>query len=156
MGISNAIITIMDKNTLEIKDKLISYATSLDTKDWVALNSVFDKSATAEYGSDSIGLKIKSSSRNEIVSMCKSSLNGCGFTQHLLGNFIINIDNENATSKCYVRVYHVGLEPNEKEFYEMFGEYIDDWRLIDNSWFIIHRKLIVNFEKGNREKVLAP
>ena len=156
MGISNAIITIMDKNTLEIKDKLISYATSLDTKDWVALNSVFDKSATAEYGSDSIGLKIKSSSRNEIVSMCKSSLIGCGFTQHLLGNFIINIDNENATSKCYVRVYHVGLEPNEKEFYEMFGEYIDDWRLIDNSWFIIHRKLIVNFEKGNREKVLAP
>jgi hypothetical protein len=147
---------MMDKNTLEIKDKLISYATSLDTKDWVALNSVFDKSATAEYGSDSIGLKIKSSSRNEIVSMCKSSLNGCGFTQHLLGNFIINIDNENATSKCYVRVYHVGLEPNEKEFYEMFGEYIDDWRLIDNSWFIIHRKLIVNFEKGNREKVLAP
>ena len=146
----------MDKNTLEIKDKLISYATSLDTRDWVALNSVFDKSATAEYGSDSIGLKIKSSSRNEIVSMCKSSLNGCGFTQHLLGNFIINIDNENATSKCYVRVYHVGLEPNEKEFYEMFGEYIDDWRLIDNSWFIIHRKLIVNFEKGNREKVLAP
>jgi hypothetical protein len=146
----------MDKNTLEIKDKLISYATSLDTKDWAALNSVFDKSATAEYGSDSIGLKIKSSSRNEIVSMCKSSLNGCGFTQHLLGNFIINIDNENATSKCYVRVYHVGLEPNEKEFYEMFGEYIDDWRLIDNSWFIIHRKLIVNFEKGNREKVLAP
>ena len=146
----------MDKNTLEIKDKLISYATSLDTRDWVALNSIFDKSATAEYGSDSIGLKIKSSSRNEIVSMCKSSLNGCGFTQHLLGNFIINIDNENATSKCYVRVYHVGLEPNEKEFYEMFGEYIDDWRLIDNSWFIIHRKLIVNFEKGNREKVLAP
>ena len=147
---------MMDKNTLEIKDKLISYATSLDTKDWVALNSVFDKFATAEYGSDSIGLKIKSSSRNEIVSMCKSSLNGCGFTQHLLGNFIINIDNEHATSKCYARVYHAGLEPNEKEFYEMFGEYIDDWRLIDNSWFIIHRKLIVNFEKGNREKVLAP
>ena len=146
----------MDEYISQIKDKLISYATSLDTRDWVALNAVFDESATAEYGSDSIGLKIKSSSRKEIVNMCKSSLNGCGFTQHLLGNFIINIDNENATSKCYVRVYHVGLEPNEKEFYEMFGEYIDDWRLIDNSWFIIHRKLIVNFEKGNREKVLAP
>ena len=48
--------------------------------------------------------------------------------------------------------YFTGLETNEKEFYEMFGEYIDDWKLIDNSWFIIHRKLIVNFEKGNREK----
>ena len=146
----------MDEYISQIKDKLISYATSLDTRNWVALNAVFDESATAEYGSDSIGLKIKSSSRKEIVNMCKSSLNGCGFTQHLLGNFIINIDNENATSKCYVRVYHAGLEPNEKEFYEMFGEYIADWKLIDNSWFIIHRKLIVNFEKGNREKVLAP
>ena len=146
----------MDEYITQIKDKLISYATSLDTRDWVALNAVFDESATAEYGSDSIGLKIKSSSRKEIVNMCKSSLNGCGFTQHLLGNFIINIDNKSATSKCYVRVYHAGLEPNEKEFYEMFGEYIDDWKLIDNSWFIIHRKLIVNFEKGNREKVLAP
>ena len=149
-------MTIMDEYISQIKDKLISYATSLDTRDWVALNAVFDESATAEYGSDSIGLKIKSSSRKEIVNMCKSSLNGCGFTQHLLGNFIINIDNENATSNCYVRVYHAGLEPNEKEFYEMFGEYIDDWKLIDNSWFIIHRKLVVNFEKGNREKVLAP
>ena len=116
MGIGNAIITIMDEYISQIKDKLISYATSLDTRDWVALNAVFDESATAEYGSDSIGLKIKSSSRKEIVNMCKSSLNGCGFTQHLLGNFIINIDNENATSKCYVRVYHAGLEPNEKEF----------------------------------------
>ena len=64
MGIGNAIITMMDKNTLEIKDKLISYATSLDARDWVALNSVFDKSATAEYGSDSIGLKsLRSSSK---------------------------------------------------------------------------------------------
>ena len=147
---------MMDKDALEIQDKLISYATSLDRREWDALNKVFDKSATAEYGSDSIGLKIKSSSRADIVNMCQSSLNGCGFTQHLLGNFIINIDNKNATSRCYVRVYHAGLEPNEKEFYELFGEYIDDWRLIDNSWFIIHRKLIVNFEKGNRDKVLAP
>jgi hypothetical protein len=75
---------MMDKNALEIQDKLIRYATSLDSRNWDALNKVFDKSATAEYGSDSIGLKIKSSSRADIVKMCQSSLNGCGFTQHLL------------------------------------------------------------------------
>ena len=156
MGIGNAINIMMDKNALEIQDKLIRYATSLDSRNWDALNKVFDKSATAEYGSDSIGLKIKSSSRADIVKMCQSNLNGCGFTQHLLGNFRINIDSSNATSSCYVRVYHVGKEPNEKEFYEMFGEYVDQWKFVNNSWFIIHRKLIVNYEKGNRDKVLAP
>ena len=52
----------MDEYISQIKDKLISYATSLDTRDWVAVNSVFDKSATAESGRASIGLQIKSSS----------------------------------------------------------------------------------------------
>ena len=156
MGIGNAINTMMHENVLEIQDKLINYATSLDRRDWDGLNKIFDKSATAEYGSDSIGLKIKSSSRADIINMCRSSLNGCGFTQHLLGNFIINVDSENATSRCYVRVYHVGKEPNDKEFYEMFGEYVDKWKFVNNSWFIIHRKLIVNYEKGNRDKVIAP
>ncbi|MEL0310419.1 MAG: nuclear transport factor 2 family protein, partial [Gammaproteobacteria bacterium] len=61
-----------------------------------------------------------------------------------------------AESSCYVRVYHVGKEPNQNEFYEMFGEYKDNWRKINNSWFIMQRKLIVNYERGNRDKVLAP
>ena len=30
------------------------------------------------------------------------------------------------------------------------------WKFVNNSWFIIHRKLIVYYEKGNRDKVLAP
>ena len=38
----------------------------------------------------------------------------------------------------------------------MFGEYIDNWKKINNSWFIVQRKLIVNYERGNRDKVLAP
>ena len=37
---------MMDKNVLEIQDKLIRYATSLDSRNWDALNKVFDKSAT--------------------------------------------------------------------------------------------------------------
>ncbi len=146
----------MDNDKDKIKDKLIAYANSLDTRNWDILDNIFHKAATAEYGDDSIGLKINSSSRDEIINMCKSSLNGCGFTQHLLGNFKIEINGNEAASECYVRVYHIGQKPNENEYYEMFGEYIDEWKYINNSWFIIHRKLIVNYERGNRDKVLAP
>ena len=139
-----------------IKDKLIDYAKSLDERNWPNLENIFDQSATAEYGNDSIGLKFLSNSRDEIIEMCMSNLNGCGFTQHLLGNFDIKFKNDTAESSCYVRVYHVGKEPNQNEFYEMFGEYIDNWKKINNSWFIVQRKLIVNYERGNRDKVLAP
>ena len=127
-----------DKNV--IKDKLIDYAKSLDERNWSNLENIFDQNATAEYGNDSIGLKFLSNSRDEIIEMCMSNLNGCGFTQHLLGNFDIKFKNDTAESSCYVRVYHVGKEPNQNEFYEMFGEYKDNWRKINNSWFIMQRK----------------
>ena len=123
-----------DKNV--IKDKLIDYAKSLDERNWSNLENIFDQSATAEYGNDSIGLKFLSNSRDEIIEMCMSNLNGCGFTQHLLGNFDIKFKNDTAESSCYVRVYHVGKEPNQNEFYEMFGEYKDNWRKINLS--LIH------------------
>ena len=48
------------------------------------------------------------------------------------------------------------MPPNENEFYEMFGEYQDEWKKTNNSWLIIKRKLRVDYEKGNRDKVLAP
>ena len=156
MGICKAINRNMDNDVTEIKDKLIAYANSLDTRKWSTLKDIFHKEATAEYGDDSIGIKFNSSSRDEIINMCQSNLNGCGFTQHLLGNFKIEINKNSATSQCYVRVYHIGQKPNEEEFYEMFGEYIDEWKNINNSWCIIHRKLKVNYERGNRDKVLAP
>ena len=146
----------MDKDRLIIKNKLINYAIALDRKEWPSLDIIFHQDALAEYGDENIGLLIKSSSRKEIVDMCKSSLGGCGFTQHLLGNFRITVDDDNAFSKCYVRVYHVGMPPNENEFYEMFGEYQDEWKKTNNSWLIVKRKLRVDHERGNRDKVLAP
>ena len=146
----------MNNDEIEIIKKLIQYADSLDARNWSVLKSIFHENASAEYGNDSIGLKINSSSRDEIINMCKINLNGCGFTQHLLGNFKINISNNNATSACSARVYHVGKEPHQDEFYEMFGEYVDDWIKIDNSWLITSRKLLVKHEIGNRDKVLAP
>ena len=46
--------------------------------------------------------------------------------------------------------------PNESEYYEMWGEYQDDWTKVNGEWLIIKRRLRVDNETGNRDKVLAP
>ena len=66
-----------------------------------------------------------------------------------------SITGETAESKCYVRAYHVGNIPNESEYYEMWGEYQDDWTKVNGEWLIIKRRLRVDNEAGNRDKVLA-
>ena len=48
------------------------------------------------------------------------------------------------------------MKPNENEYYEMFGEYQDEWKKFDSDWMIVKRRLRVDLEKGNRDKVLAP
>ena len=147
---------MIDHSKEIIKGKLILYAIALDDRSWNLLDYIFHEDAVATYGNKDIDFVIESKSRADILRMCKDSLGGCGTTQHLLGNFRINIQSAEATSKCYVRAYHVGLEPNANEFYEMYGEYQDQWKLSNGSWMISKRNLRVDHESGNRDKVLAP
>ena len=51
---------------------------------------------------------------------------------------------------------HIGQSPNENESYEMFGEYQDEWEKFNDQWLIVKRKLRVDIELGNRDKVLSP
>tara|TARA_B100000787_G_scaffold92015_1_gene67968 strand:- start:397 stop:843 length:447 start_codon:yes stop_codon:yes gene_type:complete len=146
---------MMESSIEIIKRKLILYATAMDTRNWSLVDDVFHKDATAFYGDDNFSFEPQS--REEILIMCKSSLGGCGWTQHMLTNFrILNINSDEATSACYVRAYHVGLSPNEKEYWEMFGEYQDKWKLFNGDWVIEKRILRVDHDHGNRDKVLAP
>ncbi len=147
-------VLILDR--IEIEEKLVAYAVALDQRNWEALNEIFIEEAKAVYGSKEIGLEIECNSREEIIEMCKNSLNGCGPTQHLFGNFRIQVSQDIAESKCSAQVGHVGKAPNQKETYEMWGEYQDKWEKINDSWRIVERRLIVLNEFGDRDKVLSP
>ena len=79
----------MNSDYTLIKNLLIDYSVALDTRNWQLLDKVFHENAVASYGGEEIGVLFKSISRQEIISMCKQNLGGCGPTQHLLGNFRI-------------------------------------------------------------------
>ena len=138
-----------------IKRVLIAYATTVDTRNWREFDDIFVESARAVYGSNP-SFQFTCEGRAEIREMCKVNLDGCGPTQHLLTNFQIDIEGEQASSVCSVQAGHFGKGANSDKRYEMWGEYQDDWTKVNGEWLIIKRRLRVDNETGNRDKVLAP
>ena len=63
-----------------IRAVLDRYAEALDSRDWEMLDEVFAPDAVFEFG------EFLTRTRAEAVAMIRSHLDGCGPTQHLLGN----------------------------------------------------------------------
>jgi hypothetical protein len=91
---------------------------------------------------------------SRIASM-RTNLDGCGPTQHLVSNFDIAVDGDEATCACYVRAFHMGAGARAGLTWELFGNYRDRLRRTPDGWRIFKREMDVRFELGTRE-VLQP
>ena len=78
------------------------YSYSLDERDWDSLDQVFTADAVGRYGGQALN------GRAAIVASIRSFLDGCGPSQHLLGNHIVELDGDQAIARCKARVYHYG------------------------------------------------
>src|SRR5262249_47632830 len=84
----------------EIEDLLVRYATALDTRDWPRLATFYLPDAVAIYD----GLRMDG--LDAIVEICRSSLEPLTASQHFLGNYVIEVDGDRATSSCYLHAQH--------------------------------------------------
>lgn len=123
---------------------LIRYARMCDERDWAALDDIFSDDASADYG----GWQLRD--RAAILSMLRRHLDGCGPTQHLLGNLEVTVAGETVTSRVAVRAAHRGADDLVQETYDCLGEYQDRWTLTPNGWRIAHRSMKVRLEFGSR------
>ena len=140
--------TIHDRH--EIIDLLNRYATACDTRDWDLFKEIFTTDVETDYGGD-----YKFVNRQSIVNLIRSMLGGCGPTQHLLGNYRINLEKDRANSICSVRAFHAGTGDAEGQTFEMWGEYRDKLRRTKAGWRIVQRELAVTWIEGSAE-VLKP
>ncbi len=138
-----------------IRRVLIAYATTVDSRDWPALDDVFEASSSAVYGSDP-AFQFRCRDREQIRAMCQANLDGCGPTQHLLTNFQIDVNGDRATSVCSVQAGHFGIGEAARVSYELWGEYRDELARGDSGWRIVKRHLHVIHEFGERDRVLGP
>ena len=121
------------------------YAEMVDTRSWQLAEQVFTDDATGAYGGENIV-----GGPGALVAFFRSRLDGCGPTQHLLGNYSIGVHGDEAQARCSARMHHqgagerAGLEP-----YEAFGDYEDLLVRTADGWRIRRRSLTIRMSRGD-------
>lgn len=134
----SAIVAVLDR-----------YADALDSRNWNLLREVFSDDVQLDFG------EWTATSRDQAIAAMRRYLDGCGSTQHLLGNYRIVLAGDTAASRVYVRAFHVGIGRAQGKTYEMGGEYRDELRRTPAGWRITKRQGVPFWEQGSRE-VLSP
>ena len=112
-----AIIAVLDR-----------YAECLDTRDWAGLADVFTADVDMDFGA------WRATSLDEVRENIRSFLGGCGPSQHLLGNYRIELEGDVASSRCYCRVMHFGKGAHEGKTFESWIEYADELVRTSKGW----------------------
>lgn len=130
---------------------LIRYATACDTRNWDLLQQVFAPDCTTVYGGRYLCEGVA-----KVRRMISTHLDGCGPTQHLLGNLEVDVDDPaRPRSRIQVRAVHQGLGPRSHLRYDAIGFYEDEWIQLPAGWRIQKRSMTMLLEIGDRS-VLQP
>ena len=112
----------------EIIATLDRYAECLDTRDWEGLADVFTTDVEMDFS------VWRATDLDAVRKNIRAFLDGCGPSQHLLGNYRIQLDGDSARSKCYCRVMHLGKGDHHGKTFESFIEYADDLVRTTDGW----------------------
>ena len=127
-----AIIAVLDR-----------YSECLDTRDWEGLAEVFTADVDMDFEA------WRQQGLGAVMSTIRSYLDGCGPSQHLLGNYRIELDGDHAKSRCYCRVMHMGKGPHEGKTYETWIEYADELVRTDQGWRSARRVARAQMHQGD-------
>lgn len=117
----------------EIYRALVRFSRAMDARDWRALEDITTDDMTADLGTGLL------TGRSAMIENIRSFLDDCGPTQHLLGNVLIDVQGDTATSQAYVSDMHLGLDDKAHLTFSTLGDYHDQWRCVDGVWRMIHR-----------------
>jgi hypothetical protein len=123
-----------------IVEALARLAAATDARDWATVSAIFAADATG-YGARGTGA---------IVARMRAHLDGCGPTQHLLGNHRVTTSGDTGHSLTYARVYHQGADAMAGSFFECMGEYDDFWvRDPGDGWRLTRRQFDMRIMLGD-------
>jgi 3-phenylpropionate/cinnamic acid dioxygenase small subunit len=122
----------------------VRYATAIDDRDWDRLRSCFLLDAVGIYHPDRplIGYQaIGDAIRTAVTPLTR--------TQHLVTNFAVDLQGDEASSSCYLHAQHVreGLPGGEK--FVIAGRYVDRFARTPDGWRIRERRLDRWWTAGN-------
>jgi hypothetical protein len=116
-----------------IEKQLVRLARAMDQRDWEVVGDIFASNVRADFGEGEV------QGRAQVVAYIRSFLDNCGVTQHLLGNFLVEIEGDTATSEAYVSDMHLAKNPASELTFRTLGNYSDQWVHEDGTWRITRR-----------------
>ena len=137
------IATLLDDKAIEAV--LTRYAVAIDTKDWLLLKTCFADDGAVDYGPASG----RHDGPDNIVSVVRSFVGDLDATQHLTGNYQIQVTGDTASCVSYVNAQHVLAGGLSGETYTLGGVYRDQLVRGDDGWKIKLRKLETIWTIGN-------
>lgn len=132
----------------EIVDVMNAYTTALDTKDWELLESCFTPDGEADFG-NLAGVGVLDSPQ-ALVDLCRGALQDLQATQHLQGNYVVEVDGDAAQASCYFQANHFLEGAPGGNVFTVWGKYRDRFVRTADGWKIKHRNLDTISAGGNQ------
>ena len=117
----------------EIYRKLVRFARAMDDRQWDLIADLAVADLTANFGIGELN------GRDAVIANMRSFLDDCGTTQHILGNVLIYINGDRASSQCYVSDMHLSSDKDSDLSFRTLGDYHDEWQKIEDAWFMTRR-----------------
>ena len=132
---------LLDKQ--EIRDLVHRYGYALDGRDYDLLRTCFLPDAVGHYGGDPLR------GYEAIEELCRTTLDPLTASQHLIGNVLVSVDGDEATSTCYLHAQHVLLGTEGGDLFVFAGRYLDRLTRTPDGWRIAERTLEAMWTSGN-------
>ena len=117
-----------------IERALTLFARAMDDRDWATMAQILTNDAQADLGTGRL------SGSTAIIDLIRGFLDKCGPTQHLLGNVVVDVAGDIATSRAYIRDVHLGSAADPSVRFYTLGDYRDTWhRAGDGAWRLAER-----------------
>lgn len=118
----------------DIERALNLFARAMDDRDWATMAQILADDVEGDLGTGRLA------GTTAIVDMIRGFLDSCGPTQHLLGNIVIDVEGDTATSRAYIRDVHLNSAADPSTRFYTLGDYHDTWRRDgDGQWRITER-----------------
>ncbi|MEM8918240.1 MAG: nuclear transport factor 2 family protein [Pseudomonadota bacterium] len=132
-----------------ITDHVLKYATGIDRHQWDLYRSIFADEIVMDFSSWS-GQPAAPMTADDWVTGVRATLEPFDATQHVLTNFVIEVDGDSATCTCYMSAHHHLVTGDLREMQSIGGYYVHQLRREGNGWLIHHTQLNVTWEMGDR------
>ena len=129
---SDSLARLLDERAIE--RALILFARAMDERDWATMERILAEDAEGDFGTGRV------TGRSAVVGLVRGFLDNCGVTQHLIGNVVIDVSGDRATSRAYIRDVHLDSTNDPATRMYTLGDYRDTWqRAADGSWSLVER-----------------